>query len=180
MTEEFDPTESSMTRRSRAREVALQLLFWRDLNPTAPRPAVEDFVRERLRDPALAPFCLELYDAVVARQEEIDGLLKDAAENWRLNRMAVVDRNALRLGTAELIAQAPDAPAAVVIDEAIELARRYGAKDSPAFVNGVLDKIKQLRMADGESRTEEPSAPAEPVSAGLSDDPQSEIPNPQS
>jgi len=146
-----------MTRRSRAREIALQLLFWRDLNASAARPAVEQFVRERLRDPALEPFCLGLFDAAVARNEEIDGLLTTAAENWRLARMAAVDRNVLRLGTAELLAPAPDAPAAVVINEAIELARRYGSKDSPAFVNGVLDKVNQLRT--------EPPAAAEPVPA---------------
>jgi N utilization substance protein B len=137
-----------MTRRSRAREIALQLLVWRDANPTAPRPVIEQFVRDRLRDPALAPFCLELYDAVVARMGDIDALLTTAAENWRLVRMAAVDRNVLRLGTAELLAAAADAPAAVVINEAIELARRYGAKDSPAFVNGVLDKVHQLQIAN--------------------------------
>jgi N utilization substance protein B len=59
--------------------------------------------------------------------------------------MAAVDRNVLRLGTAELLATTPDAPAAVVINEAIELARRYGSKDSPAFVNGVLDKVHHMR-----------------------------------
>jgi transcription antitermination protein NusB len=137
-----------MTRRSRAREIAMQLLVWHDANPTAPRSAVEQFVRDRLRDPALEPFCLELYDAVIARIDEIDALLTKAAENWRLTRMATVDRNVLRLGTAELLAAAADAPAAVVINEAIELARRYGAKDSPAFVNGVLDKVNQLQIAD--------------------------------
>jgi N utilization substance protein B len=164
-----------MTRRSRAREVALQLLFWRDLNPTAPRPAVEKFVRERLRDPGLEPFCLGLFDGVVARHTEIDALLTTAAENWRLTRMAAVDRNVLRLAAAELLATAADAPAAVVMNEAIELARRYGSKDSPAFVNGVLDKVNQLRIADCGLRIE---GPAE--SAAIDHNPQSEIQNPQS
>jgi N utilization substance protein B len=142
-----------MTRRSRAREIALQLLFWRDLNRSADRPAVEQFVRDRLRDPALEPFCLGLYDAVVNGLDTIDQLLTQAAENWRLNRMAAVDRNVLRLGTAELLA--PDAPAAVVINEAIELARRYGSKDSPAFVNGVLDQVNRSRQqAAGGGQTE--------------------------
>ncbi len=171
-----------MTRRSRAREVALQLLFWRDLNPTADRPAVERFAHDRLHDPAVEPFALALYDGVVARGEEIDRLLTQAAENWRLARMAAVDRNVLRLGTAELLATAVDAPAAVVINEAIELARRYGSKDSPAFVNGVLDKVNQLRIADCGLRIEESPSAAEtaPVAAPAVDNPQSEIPNPQS
>jgi N utilization substance protein B len=126
----------------------LQLLFWRDLNPGAAREAVERFVRDRLQDSASEPFCLDLYDAVVNRNEEIDGLLTRAAENWRLNRMAAVDRNVLRLGAAELLGGAADAPAAVVINESIELARRYGSKDSPAFVNGVLDKVHQTLTAE--------------------------------
>jgi N utilization substance protein B len=149
-----------MTRRSRAREIALQLLVWRDANPSASRPVVEQFVRDRLRDPALGPFCLELYDAVVARLAEIDALLTTAAENWRLTRMAAVDRNVLRLGTAELLTAAADAPAAVVINEAIELARRYGSKDSPAFVNGVLDKVNRGRQQAAGSGPPDDGEPA--------------------
>jgi N utilization substance protein B len=171
-----------MTRRSRAREIALQLLFWRDMNPTAPRSAVEQFVHDRLRDPALDPYCLSLFDNVVTRCEQIDDLLRRAAENWRLPRMAGVDRNVLRLGTAELLAGTLDAPAAVVINEAIELARRYGSKDSPAFVNGVLDKIKELRILDSALSIEQPPVPsesaAEPLAESMSN-PHSESQNPQ-
>src|SRR5262245_59146706 len=87
-----------MNRRSRAREVALQLLFWRDHNPGAAREAVERFVRERLRDSVVAPYCLTLFDGVAAQQAVIDERLTEAAENWRLSRMAAVDRNVLRLG----------------------------------------------------------------------------------
>jgi transcription antitermination protein NusB len=130
-----------MARRSRAREVALQLLFQRDQNATVDRPFIERFVRDRLRDANLEPFCLALFDGVVNHQAEIDQRLADAAENWRIPRMATVDRNVLRLGAYELLHTA-DTPPAVVIDEAINLARRYGAADSPAFVNGVLDKLR--------------------------------------
>jgi N utilization substance protein B len=131
-----------MARRSRAREVALQLLFQRDHNPWVDRPGIERFVRARLREPGLEAFCLSLYDGVVGHQEEIDQRLAEAAENWRLPRMAAVDRNVLRLGTFEIL-YVPDTPPNVVLDEAIELARRYGAGDSSAFVNGVLDKLRQ-------------------------------------
>jgi N utilization substance protein B len=135
-----------MTRRSRAREVALQLLFQRDLNPNVPRPAVEAFARERLLDKDdLVSFCLALYDGVIARSADIDDKLAAAAENWRLPRMAGVDRNVLRLGAYELLFN-PDAPPKVALDEAIELVRRYGDKDSPAFVNGVLDRLLQTRQ----------------------------------
>jgi N utilization substance protein B len=130
-----------MTRRSRAREVALQLLFQRDVNPDVPRPIVEQFARDRLGNPDAEAFCLGLYDGVVRHQTDIDARVAAASENWKLHRMAASDRNVLRLGAYE-IAFAPDpTPGPVALDEAIELARRYGSKDSPGFVNGVLDKV---------------------------------------
>lgn len=129
-----------MTRRSRAREVALQLLFQYDHNPGVDRAAVERFVHDRLRDAEGEAFCLGLYDGVLTHREEIDRRLTDAAENWRLPRMATVDRNVLRLGAYEL-RFASDTPPSVALDEAIELARRYGSADSSAFVNGVLDRL---------------------------------------
>jgi N utilization substance protein B len=137
-----------MMRRSRAREVALQLLFQRDHNPGVDRAAVERFVRDRLRDPALEPFALGLYDGVAAHLGEIDQKLGEAAENWRLPRMATVDRNVLRLGAYEVLFT-PDTPPSAAIDEAIELARRYGAAESPAFVNGVLDRLRQGTVPAG-------------------------------
>ncbi len=129
-----------MTRRSRGREVALQLLFQHDFNPKLEREAIEEFVRERLKDSILHPFALGLYDGVLSRQTEIDGRLAAAAENWRLSRMAAVDRNVLRLGSYELL-HTPETPPRVALDEAIELARRYGSANSSAFVNGVLDRL---------------------------------------
>jgi transcription antitermination protein NusB len=131
-----------MTRRSRAREVVLQLLFMRDHNPHVERTAVERFVHDRLHDAAVQPFCLGLYDGVVGHLEEIDKRLSAAAENWRLPRMATVDRNLLRLGAYELLFT-PDTPAPVALDEVIELARRFGSAESPAFVNGVLDQLRR-------------------------------------
>jgi N utilization substance protein B len=131
-----------MTRRSRAREVALQLLFEHDFHPRQDRAALEGFVRDRLRDRVLESFCLSLYDGVIAHEEQIDTRLAAAAENWRLPRMAAVDRNVLRLGAFELL-HTTETPPAVAFDEAIQLARRYGSADSPAFVNGVLDRLRR-------------------------------------
>jgi N utilization substance protein B len=139
-----------MTRRSRAREVALQLLVWRDMNPTAPAESVDRFVRDRLRDPTHEPFARRIYDGVIAQQAEIDAAIVAAAENWRLPRMPPVDRNVLRIGVFEMRDTADPSPPAVVINEAIELARRYGSADSPAFVNGVLDQIKSQKVVSGQ------------------------------
>lgn len=151
-----------MTRRSRAREVALQLLFQKDQNPKEiSRAAIVKFARDRLRtDRDAAAFCLELYDEVEARRDEIDRHIAATAENWRIHRMLPVDRNLLRIGTYEMIyAKEPLAPA-IAIDEVIELARRFGSADSPAFVNGVLDRIvkKHVKASAAPVVTETPPA----------------------
>lgn len=156
-----------MTRRSRAREVALQLLFQRDHNPQVSRQAVDRFLRQRLREVELVPFCQALYDGVVAHLGDIDAQLGQAAENWRLTRMAGVDRNVLRIGAFEIL-HMPDTPASVALDEAIELARRFGSADSPKFVNGVLDKLR-VNAGKGpvaEAVSEKSSNEVEGASAG--------------
>ena len=131
-----------MTRRTRAREVALQLLFQRDHNPNLARADVERFAADRLRDERLRQFCLSLVDGVQTHQAEIDPKLAAAAENWRLPRMPTVDRNLLRLGAFEMLIQKENPPA-VVLDDVIELARRFGTAESPSFVNGVLDRLRR-------------------------------------
>src|SRR5215468_11248418 len=132
-----------MYRRSRAREVALQLLFQRDLNPNVDRSAVEKFAQERLRDARSNEYCLRLFDGVVGRADELDAKLTAAADNWQVARMAGTDRNILRLSTLELLLAEADTPAAVIIDEAVELARRFGSGNSASFVNGVLDRVNK-------------------------------------
>jgi N utilization substance protein B len=145
-----------LMKRSRARAIALQLLFQRDHNPTVARADLETYAALRLstlNDPAMQEFCLRLYDGVVGHLEQIDAALGAAAENWRLVRMAAVDRNVLRLGAYELLF-VPDTPPSVVIDEAIELSRRFGSKDSPSFVNGVLDRLRITKEAGEKPKVE--------------------------
>jgi transcription antitermination protein NusB len=155
-----------MARRSRAREVTLQLLFQHDQNPTpVPRPAIEQFARDRLLgDAEMTAYCLALYDGTLARQAEIDPILTATATNWRLSRMHPADRNVLRLATYELLFDPAAQPTEVVINEAIELARRFGAEDSAKFVNGVLDKVAKSRgegqAASGEGATPPTENPA--------------------
>ena len=115
-----------MTRRSRGREVALQLLFQREHNAKMDRAAMEQFVRDRLNEEPLRKFCLFLFDGVVANLPDIDAKISAAAENWRLSRMPTVDRNILRLGAFELLFM-QDTPPAVVFDSDRTLAPlRYG------------------------------------------------------
>jgi len=149
-----------MTRRSRGREVALQLLYQREHNPKIDRPALEQFTNERIKEEAIRKFCLFLYDGVVAQLADIDAKITTAADNWRLSRMPTVDRNILRLGAYELL-HMPDTPAAVAFDEAIELARRYGTADSSAFVNGVLDRLRREAAGAAPDPAPVPSPPDE-------------------
>lgn len=160
-----------MARRSRAREVVLQLLFQWDQNPTAvPRAAVKRFATDRLLgDEEMVAYALGLFDGVAAHKDRIDPLLTQTATNWRLSRMMPVDRNVLRLGTYELLFDPAGQPLEVVINEAIELARRFGSEDSAAFVNGVLDKVAKTRSEVPDGPKESP-APGTDLHAPLARD----------
>jgi N utilization substance protein B len=141
-----------MTGRSRAREVVLQILYQDDLNPDADPKAIEDFMRQRLKTNAqLMEFARSLLSGVRRNRQELDAMLARCAANWSLERMAVTDRNVIRLGAYEMLYTTTPAP--VVIDEAVELAKRFGAKQSAQFVNGVLDRFLHDWLPDrGESK----------------------------
>jgi N utilization substance protein B len=130
------------TRRT-GRAYALQLLYARDGDPAtdvvelATRWASE--LELEVEGPAQT-FARELVAAAVARAAELDELITSSSKNWRIDRMSRVDRNILRLGACELLAFR-DVPTKVVINEAVELAKRFGTAESSAFVNGVLDRI---------------------------------------
>lgn len=128
-----------MSRRSRAREVALQILFEDDVNPRESAEALRGFVASRLRSPELEEFCLSLIFGVRRNQSELDATLEQIAENWSVTRMAATDRNLLRIAAFEILYT--DTPYRVAINEAVELAKRFGTAQSPQFVNGILDKL---------------------------------------
>lgn len=130
-----------MSSRSRAREVALQALFQEDLNPRDSRDQLAPFVHSRIRDPELQEFAISLVLGVLRNQAELDALLEEKAENWSVSRMAATDRNVLRLGAYEI--RYADTPDRVAIDQAVELAKRFGSKQSSQFVNGILDKLME-------------------------------------
>ncbi|MCL5884672.1 MAG: transcription antitermination factor NusB [Deltaproteobacteria bacterium] len=90
-------------------------------------------------------YYLETVRGVHAHRDEVDVLIRRAAENWRLERMPLVDRNILRLGAYE-ICRSPDVPYAVAINEAVDLGKRFGSEDSGSFINGILDRISEIRM----------------------------------
>jgi N utilization substance protein B len=136
-----EPGRLPSSRRTRGREVALQVLYLLEQNPAVNAAQVEQFLGRRLRDPKLVSFTNGLIDGVRAHQTHIDSLISGVAENWRLDRMATIDRNILRLGAYELV-YCPEIPAKVAINEALELAKRYSTSQSSRFVNGILDRLQ--------------------------------------
>ncbi len=129
-----------MARRSRAREVVLQLLYQDDQNPRSDLVQADRFLSDRLHHhAALVEFAQSLLSGVRRNRPELDELLTQRASNWTLSRMAITDRNILRLGAYELLYT--DTPRSVVINEAVELAKRYGGPQSGHFVNGILDGL---------------------------------------
>jgi N utilization substance protein B len=128
-----------MAKRSKAREVALQVLYQDDLNPGDQPADRAPFLRSRLRGEDLVGFAQSLIDGVRRNRAELDALLVKTAENWSLERMAATDRNLLRLGAYEILYT--QTPGAVAINEAVELAKRFGTAQSAHFVNGILDKF---------------------------------------
>lgn len=133
-----------MGARTSGREAALQMLYAADLRGTVPADApdlVQLYWRELPGDVEGREFANALVGHVLADLGRIDELIRAASAHWRIERMARVDRNILRIGAHELCAS--DVPRAVIIDEAVELAKRYGAEGSSVFVNGVLDRIAE-------------------------------------
>jgi N utilization substance protein B len=137
-----------MGRRRKAREVALQFLYQLDLNGADdPAPAEDEFWARHPVDDEARAFADTLVRGTKANQTKIDHLIAQFTEHWDLDRMAVVDRNLLRLAVYELLWQSA-VPAKVTINEAIEIAKKFGTRESGRFVNGVLDRIhKELHPA---------------------------------
>ena len=129
-----------MPRRSDARKCALQMLYLLDQNSDADLQTVRATVELDLGNEELIEFAWRLITGVRESQDELDRQITNVAQNWRIDRMAPTDRNTIRAGLFEM--QQLGTPAAVALNEAIELARAFGTQNSAAFVNGILDKLK--------------------------------------
>ncbi len=132
-----------MRKRSQSREYALQMLYQADIRRADPAQVLGEFWQtegEEAADPEVQPFANQLFTGTLERLAEIDPLIAKHADNWDLKRMAVIDRNILRLGVFELL-YLEDVPPKVCINEAIELAKRFGDAESGKFINGILDAI---------------------------------------
>jgi N utilization substance protein B len=130
-----------MGTRRKSRELALQMLYQADLGEQQPDDVRKTFWKGRGEvDREVQGFAEDIFRVAQDRGAEIDKLIQSHAENWRMDRMAAVDRNVLRAAVAELIGF-PQTPRAVVINEAIEIARKFSAPESAQFINGVLDSV---------------------------------------
>jgi N utilization substance protein B len=138
-----------MGNRRKARELTLQLLFQKDIN----HESIDQHIYELLFDQPTSNAKIELftkflYSGVLTNILQIDTLIEKHSQHWRLKRMAKVDRNILRMAVFELV-QCKDIPPSVTINEAIEIAKKFGSEDTPSFVNGILDNIlKHLQKSE--------------------------------
>jgi N utilization substance protein B len=130
-----------MGTRRKSRELAMQMLFQGDLGKQSPEQVSKVFWASAAEvDPETRTFTEDIYRVATSRSEEIDQLIEAHSQNWRVERMAVVDRNLLRAAVAEMLGF-PNTPAAIVINESLDIARRFAAPESAPFLNGVLDAI---------------------------------------
>ena len=135
-----------MRKRSRARQIALQVLYQVDLVGADRDLALQEHLAGQAPDPEVSDFAQRLVDGVALHLPELDAEMTRVAENWRLERMPTIDRNIMRMAIYELMFM-DDIPPKVSINEAIELAKRYGDAESGSFVNGILDRVREAQDA---------------------------------
>jgi len=136
-----------MGARRKARELALQMLFQHDMSGNAPDMILSTFEELQKSKQNTREFAVKVFRGTVDNLAEIDGMITAQADNWRIERMAVVDRNIIRMSIYEFLHE-NDTPKLVIIDEAIEIAKKFGTQKSSQFINGILDGIlKRYNLA---------------------------------
>ena len=136
-----------MGARRKARELALQMLYQYDLSANPPQQIVETFEELQKSKPNTREFAVKIFQGTVDNLAKIDEMIVAQADNWRISRMAVVDRNIIRMSIYELLEE-PETPKLVIIDEAIEIGKKFGTQKSSQFINGILDGIlKRYNLA---------------------------------
>jgi len=129
-----------MGKRRSSRELALKFLYQFELNGGDLDEQIKLFLERNSSQEDVANFMKELVVSLIDKMEEIDEIIQKFSDHWILDRMTVIDRNILRMGTCELLFSF-STPPKVVINEAIDIAKKYGNEDSPEFINGILDKV---------------------------------------
>jgi len=130
-----------MRRRTKSRELALQILYQADQRGDDIVAEIDEMLDGEQRDPDVVAYARRIVAGVIETRDEIDRRLAETAEHWTIERMAVIDRNVLRLAVWELVTDDEEVPPKVVLNEAIELGKRFSTAQSGAFINGILDRI---------------------------------------
>jgi len=146
-----------MKKRTRSRELALQFLYQLDLLGDDLLAEAGEYIKSEERDAETTKFALRLVQGTFEHWDELDQTIQGVAQNWNISRMAVVDRNVLRLAAYELL-HCHDIPPKVAINEAIELGKRYSTENSGAFINGILDKIMNRAKLGSAAANDAPHA----------------------
>jgi N utilization substance protein B len=139
-----------MGKRRKARESTLQILFQLEFNDSEPEKAFKLYWKDKRASKEVKDYCRWLIDGVVSHKESIDRNIQSVSEHWRLARMPVVDRNILRMAVFELLYEEDVAPA-IVINEAIEIAKKFSGEQAAMFINGVLDTLRKSANGKKES-----------------------------
>jgi len=146
-----------MGKRRKARESTLQILFQLEFDDSELEKSFESFWRERKASKEIKEYSRWLVEGIESHRERIDRLIQSVSENWRVARMAIVDRNVLRIAVFELLYEENIAPA-IVINEAIEITKKYSSEEAATFVNGILDaarkKIEEMKKLPEEEKNE--------------------------
>lgn len=138
-----------------ARECALQMLYELDVGKHSKDEILRTYWQMNEHPPKVQEFAKQLFEGTVQRLKEIDQVIQQHTKNWRLGRMAAVDRNVLRLAVYEFLSGGKT-PGTVVINEALEIARKFSTNESAQFVNGILDSIKNELMTKGRESNGKP------------------------
>jgi len=147
-----------MRKRSKAREYALQILYQLDVTRAQAPQILQDFWAVHPAPADVRAFATQVVEGTVEHLAQINQLIARHANNWDITRMAIVDRNILRLGAYELL-YLDEVPVKVCLNEAVELAKRFGDEESSKFVNGILDTIHKMHARRAESAAPEASPP---------------------
>jgi len=139
-----------MRKRTQAREYALQILYQIDVRKDPEDRILVDFWKNIEAEPEVSDFAAKLVIGAIRNKKKIDEVISKYASNWKMSRMAVIDRNVLRIATYELLF-CDDIPPKVSINEAVDLAKKFGDTESGKFVNGILDKINKEEAAVGKA-----------------------------
>lgn len=153
-----------MRKRTKAREYALQILYQLDVTRAQPQQVLQDFWAVHPAPSDVRTFASQVVQGTMQHADEINRLIIRHANNWDIARMAIVDRNILRMGAYELL-YVEEVPPKVCLNEAVELAKRFGDEESSKFVNGILDTIHKLHGRRGEPLANTPPTPADSADA---------------